>query len=90
MDRKKDLCIKEKFLFRTVKEEEILTELKNLKRKKATGLDNLPPGLLKDAARVIAKPLTFIINLSLQTGVIPTDWKKQGDSHLQVWFHGRI
>ena len=36
--------VKEKFLFRSVKEEEILTELKNLKRKKATGLDNLPPG----------------------------------------------
>ena len=67
--------VKEKFLFRTVKEEEILTELKNLKRKKATGLDHLPPGLLKDAAGVIAKPLTFIINLSLETGVVPTDWK---------------
>ena len=67
--------VKEKLLFRAVKEEEILTELKNLKRKKATGLDNLPPGLLKDAARVIAKPLTFIINLSLSSGVVPTDWK---------------
>ena len=67
--------VKEKFLFRSVKEEEILTELKNLKRKKATGLDNLPPGLLKDAAGVIAKPLTFIINLSLETGVVPTEWK---------------
>ena len=67
--------VKEKFLFRAVKEEEILTELKNLKRKKATGLDNLPPGLLKDAAGVIAKPLTFIINLSLSSGVVPTDWK---------------
>ena len=67
--------VKEKFLFRSVKEEEILAELKNLKRKKATGLDNLLPGLLKDAAGVIAKPLTFIINLSLETGVVPTEWK---------------
>ena len=32
--------IKEEFLFRAVKVEEILTELKNLKRKKATGLDS--------------------------------------------------
>ena len=39
--------VKEKFLFRAVKEDEILTELKNLKRKKATGLDNLPSGMLK-------------------------------------------
>jgi len=40
-----------------------------------TGLDNHPPGLLKDAAGVIAKPLTFIINSSLETGVVPTEWK---------------
>ena len=31
--------------------------------------------MLKDAAAVIAKPLTHIINLSLKTGTIPTDWK---------------
>ena len=49
--------VKEKFLFRSVK---------NLKRKKATGLDNLPPGLLKDAAGVIAKPFTFIIKIPLK------------------------
>ena len=53
----------------------LLTELKILNGRKATGLDNLPPGLLKDAAGVIAKPLTFIINLSLETGVVPTEWK---------------
>ncbi|PFX32978.1 Vacuolar protein sorting-associated protein 33A [Stylophora pistillata] len=67
--------VKEKFLFRAVKEEEILTELKKLKWKKATGLDNLPPGLLKDAAGVITKSLIFIINSSLATGVVPTEWK---------------
>ncbi|PFX18701.1 RNA-directed DNA polymerase from mobile element jockey [Stylophora pistillata] len=67
--------VKEKFPFRAVKEEEILTELKKLKRKKATGLDNLPPGLPQDAPGVIAKPLTFIINSSLATGVVPTEWK---------------
>jgi len=58
-----------------VKEEEILTKLKNLKRKKATGLDNLPSGLLIDATGVIAKPLTFITNSSLVTRVVPTEWK---------------
>ena len=36
---------------------------------------DLPPGLLKDAAEVIAKPSTFIINSSLVTGVVPTKWK---------------
>lgn len=48
----------------------------DLKRRKATGLDNFPPGLLKDAAPVIARPLTFIINLSLESGTVPTEWKE--------------
>jgi len=30
---------------------------------------------LKDAASVIAKPLTFVINLSLDTGSVPAEWK---------------
>jgi hypothetical protein len=50
-------------------------ELRSLKRHKATGLDDLPPNLLKDTSAVIAKPLCYIINLSLQGGVVPTDWK---------------
>ena len=63
------------FTFKPVKELEIFKELKNLKRKKASGPDNFPPGLLKDAALVLTKPLTFIINLSLKTGVVPSEWK---------------
>ena len=63
------------FTFKAVKELEILKELKKLKRKKASGLDNFPPGMLKDAALLLTKPLTFIINLSLETGVVPSEWK---------------
>ena len=63
------------FTFKTVKESEILKELKNLKQKKASGLDNFPPGLLKDAALVLTKPLTFIIDFSLETGVVPSEWQ---------------
>ena len=65
--------VKEKFLFRAVKEEEILTQLKNLKRKNATGLDNLPPGLPKDAAGVIV-PWNWSSPYWMENG--------QGDSHL--------
>lgn len=50
-------------------------ELKNLKRKKATGIDDLPNGMLKDCREEIAKPLTYIINLSLKTATVPKDWK---------------
>ena len=51
-------------------------QLKLLKRSKATGLDNLPPSMLKDAADVICKPLCHIINISLCNGSFPEIWKK--------------
>ena len=58
--------MKVNFVFRAaVNEAKVLKDLKRLKRKKATGLDDLPSGLLKHAAPVIEKPVTFIINLSL-------------------------
>ena len=41
----------------------------------ATGLDGLTARLLKDAAPVIAKPITFLVNLTISTGVIPSEWK---------------
>ena len=36
-------------------------ELKSLKRQKAPGIEELPPGLLKDCAEIIAGPLAYII-----------------------------
>lgn len=50
-------------------------ELKRLKRHKSTGIDNLPPGMLKDVAHQIAKPISHIINLSLRNGQIPFELK---------------
>ena len=63
------------FQFRQVSVQEVNRHLKNLKRNKAVGLDNLPPGYLKDTANVIAGPLTHVINLSLNSGIIPNDFK---------------
>ena len=45
-------------------------ERKSLKRRKVTGCDNLPPGILKDAAYALSSPLTHLINLSLTTGLV--------------------
>ena len=50
-------------------------ELRKLKRHKSTGVDTLPPGMLKDVASVIAPALANIINLSLRTGQVPNEWK---------------
>ena len=42
---------------------------------KATGLDGLRARLLRDAAPVIARPITYLVNLTISTGVIPSEWK---------------
>jgi hypothetical protein len=65
-----------RFSFKQVQVSEVVRNFKNLKRKKSVGLDNLPPGLFKNTTNVIAEPLTYIINLSLNMVIIPTDWKK--------------
>ena len=65
----------QKFIFKTVSRYEVKQQLKSIKRNKATGLDDLPPGLIKDSAELISAPLAHLINLSLKTGIFPTDWK---------------
>ena len=64
-----------RFHFLAVSDLDVLKYLKNLKRKSATGLDNIPTYFLKDTAYVICKPLTHVINLSMQTGEFPEDLK---------------
>ena len=54
----------------------MLKQLQTLQSSKATGLDNINSRLLKDAAAVVAQPLTDIMNQSLRTGIIPVSWKK--------------
>lgn len=64
------------FSFKYVSVIFVKQQLKGLKRSKATGIDNLPPALLKDSADAIAKPLCHVINLSLRSGDVPTTWKQ--------------
>ena len=64
------------FCFQPVCSTEVLNALKNLKRSKAAGLDNISSGMLKDASYNIAEPLSYIINLSLSSGIFPSDWKQ--------------
>ena len=81
-----------RFNFQPVTSAVVEKSLKCIKRSKSTGLDDIPPGLLKDSAAVISLPLAHIINLLFSTGVLPTQWKntrivpvhKSGDQN-QVW-----
>ena len=77
---------KGRFVVKEVSQAAVQKELTKLKRKKATGIDNLPPGMLKDAAPILARPLTCDKS-------VPKVWNRtyrlevsQGDSPVQIWF----
>ena len=63
------------FKFQFVTNMDVEKIIKSIKRSKATGIDDLPPGLIKDAADVLSVPPSYIINLSLDTGQFPQEWK---------------
>ena len=50
-------------------------EINNLHINKASGLDTIPANLLKYSANYVSKSLTHIFNLSIDTGILPFDWK---------------
>ena len=59
------------FKFAVVSEAYVGSQLRRLKPGKAVGLDYIPARLLVDSADIVANPL----NISLQSGVVPTEWK---------------
>ena len=50
-------------------------QLKDLKVKTSTALDGISARFLKDGASVIAPTVTFLVNLSLSSGIVPCDWE---------------
>jgi hypothetical protein len=60
-----------RFHFSVTYYKEVLGVLKSLSASKATGLDNIPPKLVKDAAEELATPLTTLVNRSLTCGLFP-------------------
>ena len=67
--------VNDDFTLKEVSSDFVLKELQSMKTKKATGLDGLSARLLKDSATVIFKPVTYLINLTIITNIIPTEWK---------------
>ena len=55
--------------------EEVVKLLQSIDVNKASGLDNLPPRILKECAMEWALPLTNSFNFTLSRGNIPADWK---------------
>ena len=50
-------------------------KLKKLNTKKAQGPDLIPPRVLQEISKEIAKPLGILLNKSLQEGKVPEEWK---------------
>ena len=63
------------FLLKPATPDEVYGILINLRRKKATGTDGLPASFLKDSKDSIKHHLCHIINMSINTGVVPSAWK---------------
>jgi hypothetical protein len=54
-----------------VTEEEVLMVTSKLKGKFSAGYDEIPDNMVKQCIQFIKKPLTFIFNLSLCSGIFP-------------------
>uniref|UniRef100_A0A8C3HCP4 BRCA1 associated RING domain 1 n=1 Tax=Chrysemys picta bellii TaxID=8478 RepID=A0A8C3HCP4_CHRPI len=54
---------------------EVETKLERLNGAKSGGPDDLHPRILKELAREIAGPLAIIFNESVNSGVVPLDWR---------------
>jgi hypothetical protein len=64
------------FHFKPVTQTEISKSLKSLNPKKATGVDNIPPKILKRSAESISVPLSRIVNKIIDSNIFPDDLKK--------------
>ncbi|XP_057302635.1 uncharacterized protein LOC130636806 [Hydractinia symbiolongicarpus] len=60
------------FKFQHVEISESSKVLKEINSSKASGIDDLPALLIKDAAEELAAPLSFLINHSFKSGIFPT------------------
>jgi hypothetical protein len=58
-----------------VTEIEVIDIIKSLKNKNSSGYDRISNNILKHCVNDISKPLTFIFNFSLETGVFPDTLK---------------
>ena len=72
-----------------ISEDAVFEVLCKIDPSKACGPDDIPGCLLKEGAPWLAEPPTQLFNLSLQSGVLPRDWRranitlvfKKGDKH---------
>ena len=52
----------------------IAKKIKKMKDNKSPGVDGIPPKLLKEIVEQISTPLAEVFNLSLEEGIVPSEW----------------
>ena len=56
--------------------EMIAKKIKKMKDNKSPAVDGIPPKLLKEIVEQISTPLAKLFNLSLEEGIVPSEWKE--------------
>ena len=64
------------FLLAEVSCQEVFNLIQKILGNKASGLDNISARLLKEASPIVTRSLTFVITLSITTGIFPNAWKR--------------
>ena len=56
--------------------ETIAKKIKKMKDNKSPRVEGIPPKLLKEIVEQISTPLAKVFNLSLEEGIVPSEWKE--------------
>ena len=56
--------------------EMIPKKIKTMKDNKSLGVDGIPPKLLSEIVEQISIPLAKVFNMSLEEGIVPSEWKE--------------
>ena len=71
----KNLEIKDYFNLNLTTEKKVLKVLQFIEISKAAGIDKISGRFLKDSANILAKPIAKICNISISSGLFPSDCK---------------
>ena len=55
--------------------QEVFDAVTNLNPHKVSGIDNIPPTVLKNCAHALAQPIHYLFTTSINSGTIPSEWK---------------
>ena len=70
-----DIELKDNFNLSLTSEKKVLEVLQFIDISKAAGIDKISGRFLKDGANTLAKPITKIRNISISSGLFPSDFK---------------